>query len=36
MIFSEMFDKINFPHILLLAMSTGKSSVIVSTIDMAP
>ena len=35
-IFSNMLDKVNFLHILLLAMSTGKSSVIMDTIDMSP
>ena len=36
MIFGNMLEKINFPHILLMAMSTGESPVIVNTIDMVP
>ena len=35
-IFSYVLDKINFPHVFFLAMSTGESSVIMDTIDMPP
>ena len=33
-IFINMY--VNFPHMFLLAMSTGESSVIMDTIDMSP